>query len=182
MKWHKLSVEDAMKETGSGPKGLSRSEAEKKLQQFGPNELQEAKRKSIAGILISQFKDLMILILLGAAIISGIVGDLTDTIIILIIVILNAIIGFFQEYRAEKAMQALKQMAIAKTNVMRDGKISTLPANELVPGDIISLEAGNVIPADIRIIESINLKIEEAALTGESEATDKISDAIAEDE
>ena len=182
MKWHKLSVEDAMKETGSGPKGLSRSEAEKKLQQFGPNELQEAKRKSIAGILISQFKDLMILILLGAAIISGIVGDLTDTIIILIIVILNAIIGFFQEYRAEKAMQALKQMAIAKTNVMRDGKISTLPANELVPGDIISLEAGNVIPADIRIIESINLKIEEAALTGESEATDKISDAIAEDD
>jgi Ca2+-transporting ATPase len=182
LKWHKLSADDAIKETGSSPKGLSTSEAERKLREFGPNELQETKRKSITAILISQFKDLMILILLGAAIISGIVGDLTDMIIILIIVILNAIIGFFQEYRAEKAMQALKQMAIAKTNVLRDEKINSLPANELVPGDIISLEAGNVIPADIRIIESVNLKIEEAALTGESEAADKVSDAITEDD
>jgi len=175
MNWHKLSSDDIFEKLGTGSQGLSSAAAEEKRLQFGPNELQEGKKKSIAAILLAQFKDVMILILLGAAIISGFIGDLTDSIVILIIVVLNAVIGFFQEYRAEKAMQALKQMAITQARVLRDGTSSWLPATALVPGDIVILEAGNAVPADIRISESVNLKIEEAALTGESNAIDKIS-------
>ena len=106
-----------------------RSAAEEKLLQTGPNELDEGKKKSIAGILLAQFKDVMILILMAAAIISGIIGDVTDTIVILIIVLLNAIIGFIQEYRAEKAMQALKQMAVTQARVLRDGIIYLVACN-----------------------------------------------------
>lgn len=182
MNWYKLKAEEVFERTNSNDKGLSTNEAKHRLHKHGPNELQEGKKKSIAGILLMQFKDVMILILLVAAIISGVIGDVTDTIVILIIVILNAIIGFFQEYRAEKAMQALKQMAIVQTTALRDGKTVTIPATELVPGDIVLLEAGNAVPADIRIIESNNLKIEEAALTGESHAIDKISDILDEDD
>lgn len=182
MNWHKLSIPQVFEMLGTGPQGLSGMDAGEKLLKVGPNELEEGKKKSIAGMLLSQFKDVMILILLGAAIISGLIGDLTDTIVILIIVLLNAVIGFFQEYRAEKAMQALKKMAVTQARVFRDGNIAWLPATELVPGDTVLLEAGNAVPADIRIIESINLKMEEAALTGESHAIDKITDALEADD
>jgi len=179
--WHQLKIEEVFSKTESNEKGLSSSEARHRLNKFGPNEIKEGKRKTVAAMLLMQFKDIMILILLVAAIISGIIGDVTDTIVILVIVVLNAVIGFFQEYRAEKAMQALKQMAIVQAQAMRDENVSTLPAIELVPGDIVILEAGSAVPADIRIIESNNLKIEEAALTGESQAVDKISDVLEED-
>ena len=182
MNWHRLSIDETFELLGSNQHGLSTIDAEEKLIQIGPNELQEGKKKSIAAMLLAQFKDVMILILLAAAIISGFIGDLTDTIVILIIVILNAIIGFFQEYRAEKAMQVLKQMAVTQTRVLRDEIVTWLPATFLVPGDVILLEAGNAVPADVRIIESINLKIEEAALTGESQAIDKIIHPIEEDD
>ena len=182
MNWHKLSILETFDLLGSSQQGLSASVAEDKLLQSGPNELEEGKKKSIAGILLSQFKDVMILILLAAAIIAGLVGDLTDTIVILIIVLLNAFLGFFQEYRAEKAMQALKQMSVTQARVMRDGIITWLSATGLVPGDIVLLEAGNAVPADLRIIESKNLKIEEAALTGESIAVDKIIDSLEADD
>ena len=182
MKWHRLEIQEVFKQTDSNEKGLSASEARQQFEKIGPNELAEGKKKTIAGMLLVQFKDFMILILLVAAIVSGIIGDVTDTIVILIIVILNAVIGFFQEYRAEKAMEALKQMALVQAQAMRDGNVTTLPATELVPGDIILLEAGSAVPADLRIIESNNLKIEEAALTGESQAVDKISDILEEDE
>lgn len=178
MKWHRLSVPETFELLGTTQKGLSTSAAEEKLLQSGPNELQEGKKRSIAGMLLAQFKDVMILILLAAAIISGLIGDLTDTIVILFIVLLNAIVSFFQEYRAEKAMQALKQMAVTQARVLRDGNINWLPATVLVPGDIVLLEAGNAVPADVRIIESINLKIEEAALTGESHAIYKITHSL----
>ena len=174
MNWHKLSIDDTLKELGTNQQGLPTIAAEEKLLTTGPNELVEGKKKSIFGMLLSQFKDVMILILLAAAIIAGIVGDLTDTIVILVIVLLNAFLGFFQEYRAEKAMQALKQMSVTQARVMRDGIITWLSATGLVPGDVVLLEAGNAVPADLRIIESKNLKIEEAALTGESHAVDKI--------
>lgn len=180
--WHKLNIEETFKELGTNPQGLSTIAAEEKLRQTGPNELEEGKKKSIALMLLAQFKDVMILILLAAAIIAGIVGDLTDTIVILIIVLLNAFLGFFQEYRAEKAMQALKQMAITQARVLRDKNITDLPATALVPGDVVMLEAGNAVPADLRIIESKNLKIEEAALTGESHAVDKITDELEADD
>ncbi len=182
MKWHKINIPETFELLGTGPQGLSINAAEEKLLQVGANELQEGEKKSITGILLSQFKDIMILILLAAAIISGIIGDLTDAFVILIIVLLNAVIGFLQEYRAEKAMQALKQMAVTQTKVLRDGVINWLPATVLVPGDLIFLEAGNAVPADVRIVESFNLKIEEAALTGESQAIDKITHSLETDE
>ena len=182
MNWHRLNKEEAFELLDTKQEGLSTPDAEEKLLKYGPNELEEGKKKSIAVMLLSQFKDVMILILLAAAIISGIIGDLTDTIVILVIVLLNAIIGFFQEYRAEKAMQALKQMAVTQARVLRDGTSSWLPATTLVPGDVVLLEAGNAVPADVRIIESVNLKIEEAALTGESHAIDKITQSLEVDD
>ena len=182
MNWHKLSIDETIDLLKSSQQGLSAIAAGEKLLETGPNELQEGKKKSIAGMLLAQFKDVMILILLTAAVLAGIVGDLTDTIVILIIVLLNAFLGFFQEYRADKAMQALKQMAVTQAKVLRDGNITWLSATALVPGDVVLLEAGNAVPADLRIIESKNLKIEEAALTGESHAIDKISDSLEMDD
>ena len=182
MNWHKLSIPEIFESLHTTQHGLSASEANQKLLETGPNELQEGKKKSIALMLLAQFKDVMILILLAAAVIAGVVGDFTDSIVILIIVLLNAFLGFFQEYRAEKAMQALKQMAVTQARVLRDKNITDLPATALVPGDVVMLEAGNAVPADLRIIESKNLKIEEAALTGESQAVDKIIDALGEEE
>jgi Ca2+-transporting ATPase len=178
MHWHKLNIPETFELLGTKQQGLSTIESEEKLLQYGPNELQEGKKKSIGLMLLAQFKDVMILILLAAAVIAGIVGDFTDSVVILIIVLLNAFLGFFQEYRAEKAMQALKKMAITQARVLRDGHITDLPATGLVPGDIVMLEAGNAVPSDLRIIESKNLKIEEAALTGESNAVDKIIDSL----
>lgn len=173
MNWHRLSTAEIFEITGSNPSGLSFAQVDQKLAETGPNELEEGKKQSIAVILLSQFKDLMILILLAASVISGIVGDFKDTIVILIIVALNAIIGFFQEYRAERAMQALKQMAVAQAKAIREGSIRYISATELVPGDLVKMEAGDAVPADLRIIESVNLKLEEAALTGESHAIEK---------
>jgi len=180
--WHRLSIPELFELLGINRQGLSTVAAAEKLDQIGPNELQEGKRKSIAGMFFGQFKDVMILILLSAAVISGFIGDLTDTIVILVIVLLNALVGFFQEYRAEKAMQALKQMAVTQARVLRDGSSSWLPASSLVPGDVVLLEAGNAVPADLRIIESVNLKIEEAALTGESHPVDKITEPLETDD
>lgn len=182
MNWYRLNIPEVFELLGTSLRGLSASEAEEKLLQLGPNELQEGKKKSIAGILLAQFKDMMILILIAAAVISGIIGDLTDTIVILVIVILNAVVGFIQEYRAEKAMQALKQMAVTQARVLRDGAITWVSARDLVPGDMVLLEAGNAVPADVRITESVNLKVEEAALTGESQAIDKIVHSLESDD
>ncbi|MGK2863986.1 MAG: cation-translocating P-type ATPase, partial [Chitinophagaceae bacterium] len=182
MNWHRLEIKETFELLGTSGQGLSTNAAEEKLLQTGPNELQEGKKKSIAGMFLAQLKDVMILILLGAAIISGIIGDLTDTIVILVIVLLNALIGFFQEFRAEKAMQALKKMTITQAKVMRDETVTWLSASSLVPGDIVFLEAGNAVPADLRILESFNLRIDEAALTGESVAVDKIIHSLQADD
>lgn len=176
--WHKLDIQESFDLLNTSQQGLSTEAAKEKLKQFGPNELDEANRKSITAIFLSQFKDVMILILLAAALISGIVGELADAIAIVFILLINALIGFVQEYRAEKDMQALKKMATTQAKVLRDGNIAQLSSSELVPGDLIILEAGNAVPADVRIIESHNLKIEEASLTGESQATDKVSDKL----
>ncbi len=177
MNWHSLTISKVFELLDSGRKGFH-FVAEERLAENGPTILQEGKKKSVAGILISQFKDVMIIILFAAAIISGFIGDITDTIVILVIVVLNGVIGFIQEYRAEKAMLALKKMAIADAKVLRDGNIHWLPSTQLVPGDVVLLEAGNAVPADIRISESLSLKIEEAALTGESNAIDKTSSEL----
>src|SRR4051794_990392 len=141
MNWYKLSIAEVLALTGTNGQGLTTPDAEARLLETGPNELQEGKKKSIAQLLLSQFTDVMIIVLLAAAIISGFIGDLTDTIVILVIVVLNAAIGFMQEYRAEKAMKALKQMAVSEAKVLRDGNITWLPATAIVPGDIVLLEA-----------------------------------------
>ncbi len=177
MNWHCLDIKEIFELTGSSINGLSREKASMSLAEFGLNELQEKKKKPAWLLFLAQFSDFMILVLLAAAIIAGIAGDITDTIIILIIVVLNAIVGFVQEYKAEKAMEALKKIAAFQAQVIRNGETFTISAAELVPGDLVLLEAGNVVPADIRLIETHSLRIDEAALTGESvpaEKTDKV--------
>ena len=146
MNWHRLSIVETFEITDSNPHGLSSSQVDERLAETGYNQLEEGKKRNIATILLSQFKDTMILILLGAAVISGIVGDIKDTIVILVIVLLNAIIGSFQEYRAEKAMQTLKQMAVTQAKVIREGKVNYVSSLELVPGDVVKLEAGDAVP------------------------------------
>jgi P-type Ca2+ transporter type 2C len=181
MDWHHLPSDEVIKQTGSSPEGLNSETVASKLAEFGPNELLEKKKKPAWLLFVHQFKDFMILVLVAAAVIAGIVGDLTDTIIIMVIVLLNAVVGFVQEYRAEKAMEALKKIAALQAQVMRNGKPVTLPSAELVPGDLVLLEAGNVVPADLRLIEAFSLNIDESALTGESvpaEKTDQIMEEI----
>jgi Ca2+-transporting ATPase len=178
MQWHQLNLSDAYIKLDSRYEGLSAVEAAERLRKIGANELREGKKKSIVKMLLKQFKDIMILILLVAAVISGFLGDITDTIVIIVIVILNAILGFYQEYRADKAMQALKKMSITQAKVLRNKQMMTLPAIQLVPGDVILLETGNAVAADVRLMESIHLKTEEAALTGESQSIDKITYAL----
>ncbi|NTS41461.1 cation-translocating P-type ATPase [Flavisolibacter sp. BT320] len=174
MNWHNLSTEDVLQKTGSSLNGLSEETVTKKREEFGLNILEGKKKKPAWLLFAHQFTDFMILVLIAAAIISGIAGDTVDTVIILVIVLLNAIIGFVQEYRAEKAMEALKKMATPQSTVLRDGHVVTITSNDLVPGDIVLLEAGNTVPADMRLLEIHSLKIMEASLTGESVAVDKI--------
>lgn len=153
--------------------GLSQEEAAKRLEQFGPNQLKEKKKKSTFQLFLDQFKDFMITILVIAAIFSGIAGEWSDTIIILVIVVLNAIMGFVQEYRAEKAMESLKKMSEVQSQVIRGGKNQVLPSRDLVPGDLVLCEAGNMIPADIQLLEENAIKVDESSLTGESVPVEK---------
>ncbi|MDH5768440.1 MAG: HAD-IC family P-type ATPase, partial [Nitrospirota bacterium] len=168
MVWHKKEVNEVIADLGSSLQGLSREEAQKRFTQYGPNELKEKAKKTPFIMFLEQFKDFMILVLIAAAIVSGIIGELKDTIAIVVIVILNAVIGFVQEYRAEKAVAALKKMATPTATVMRDRIPAEISASRLVPGDVVVLEAGKVVPADMRLVEAAQLKVEEAALTGES--------------
>ncbi|MDH4226773.1 MAG: cation-translocating P-type ATPase [Deltaproteobacteria bacterium] len=173
MEWHQQLTEEALKNLGSSASGLSTVEATKRLEEWGPNELEEKEKKSAFRMFLDQFKDLMIIILIAAAVISGIIGDILDTIAIAVIVVLNAVIGFIQEYRAEKAMASLKKMAALYATAIRNGSPKIIPAAQIVPGDMIILEAGNIVPADIRLIETARLKLQEAALTGESVPIEK---------
>ncbi|MDZ4165495.1 MAG: cation-translocating P-type ATPase [Smithellaceae bacterium] len=178
MRWHKITVEKVIEELKTSLKGLSSEEAQKRLLEYGPNELKEKEKRTLFMMFLDQFKDFMIMVLIAAAVISGIVGDLTDTIVIIVIVILNAVVGFVQEYRAEKAMAALKKMAAYSALALRDGLPTTIPASEIVPGDLLFLEAGKVVPADMRLTEVAQLKVEEAALTGESVPVEKHTKAL----
>jgi len=180
MNWHTKSIETVLTELNSSEAGLDNSAVEQKRAQFGWNLLQEKKKKPAWLLFLNQFNDFMILVLIAAAIISGIAGDLTDTIIILIIVLLNAIMGFVQEYRAEKAMDALSQLATPQATVIRNRKPEQLSSKEIVPGDLVVLEAGNLVPADMRLLEVHSLRIEESSLTGESIPIDKIHKPLEE--
>jgi Ca2+-transporting ATPase len=173
MHWHQKNIKDIFDELLSSPNGLSLVEARKRIEKYGLNVLKETKKKTPFMMFLDQFKDFMILVLIAAAIISGIIGELSDTIAIVVIVVLNAIVGFVQEYRAEKAIAALKKMAAQTATVIREGIPADITASELVPGDIVNLEAGKIVPADMRLIEGAQLKVEEAALTGESLPVEK---------
>lgn len=174
MDWYKLSKEDLLSQLDTNQEtGLKNEEIEKRLEKYGPNELKEEEGRSFLAKLKDQFADFLILILIGAAIISFIVGERVDAIVILAIVFINALLGIYQEGKAEKALEALKQMASPTAKVIRNGRVEVVPSKSLVPGDIVLLDAGDVIPADLRLIESSNLKIEEASLTGESVPVEK---------
>jgi len=181
MNWHILTEKKIFELLGSSKQGITSVQSEQLLAEFGPNVLEEARKKPLWKMFLRQFMDFMILVLIGAAVIAGFVGDLTDTIVILVIIFTNAIIGFVQEYRAEKAMDALKKMAANTATVLRDGSTLHLPAAELVPGDVLLLEAGNVVPADIRLFEVHNLQVAESSLTGESHPVEKNQDMLSDD-
>lgn len=173
MNWHQADIHSVISTLKTTAEGLTETDANKRLEEHGLNILQARQRKSAWWIFFSQFKDLMIIILTAAAIISGVAGDMADMVIILVIVLLNAIVGFIQEYRAEKAMDALKKMSAPHARVKRGKETKEIPASDLVPGDLVLLEAGDIVPADLRITESHALRMEEAALTGETVPVDK---------
>ena len=181
MDWYQKDIDDILIELNTSRDGLSGEEAARRLEVHGPNILKEMEKRSRIMMFMDQFKDFMILVLIAAAIISGIIGEVTDAVAIVVIVIMNAVIGFVQEYRAEKAMAALKRMAAPSATVLRDGQEAEIAASGVVPGDIVLLEAGNVVPADLRIMEAIRLRAEESALTGESVPAEKHNRALAGD-
>ena len=172
--WHSMSSDEVVTSLGTNlDKGLSIDLAEKRLTEYGPNELAEKPRASFLALIFDQLKSFVIILLVVASIISAVLGEFVDAGVILTIVILNAVLGVVQESRAEEALAALKKMAAPDSQVMRNGKRETVSSPNLVPGDVVFLEAGNFIPADIRLIESMNLRVDEAALTGESVSVQK---------
>ncbi len=179
MNWHTLSSQDVLKRLKVAEQGLSAEEAKKRQEQYGLNQLTEAPRPGFLALLWEQISDFVVMLLIIAAVISGIIGwseyvktgstaEFIDAGAIIAIVVLNATLGIVQERRAEEALAALKKLAAPEAHVLRNGERVTLPARELVPGDIVYLEAGNFIPADVRLLEAVNLRVEEASLTGES--------------
>ncbi len=182
--YYKLSVDETLNELNADSAGLSSERAAERLAQYGPNKLKEAEKPGFWKRFLTQLKDPMLLILLAAAGVSALTGAIAgesewaETIIILAVVLLNAVLGVLQESKAEAAIEALQTMTAATCKVLRDGKMAVLHSDELVPGDVVLLEAGDAVPADGRIIESASLKIEEAALTGESVPVNKMLDAL----
>jgi P-type Ca2+ transporter type 2C len=180
--WHYLSTRKVFEHINVTAEGLSTEEAKQRLQQYGPNVLREAEPIHPLTLLLSQFKSLVVWLLIGAGVISGLLGKWVDSVAILIIVVLNAVIGFFQEYKAERAIAALKKMTAPRAKIRRDGNVVMLPAVEIVPGDIIELAAGDLVAADARLLEAASLKCGEAALTGESDAVNKHTAALEQKE
>lgn len=177
-KFYQKSVEDTLKATLSSSQGLSEQEVKKRQEQHGYNELEEVKSQSTFMIFLSQFKDLLVLILIAAAIVSMISGELESTIVILVVITMNAILGTVQSVKAQKSLESLKQLSTPHTRVIRDGKTMEISSKELSVGDIMLLEAGDVVGADARIIENYTLQVNESALTGEVESVQKEVNAI----
>jgi Ca2+-transporting ATPase len=180
MNWHHLPIETINTIVDSSPNGISVQEAKLRLVQNGANTIQEKKHSALWMIFLRQFNDLMIYILIAAAITSGIIGDIVESIVILVIVFINAIIGFIQEFQAEKSLEALRKMAAPFSTAIRGGEVVSIPTIDLVSGDLVVLQAGDIVPADIRLSEVFSIKIDESALTGESIHVDKSTQTIAE--
>lgn len=178
MKFYFATVDEALANLNSSPAGLSAQESAQRLAKNGPNELERAKKKPLLVRFFSQMADPMVLVLAGAAVVSGVFGEIPDMCIILAVIILNSILGVVQEGKAEKAIEALQKMTSPACKVRREGEVLSLPASQLVVGDIVLLEAGDSVPADMRLLESASLKAEEASLTGESVPVDKKAAAL----
>ena len=163
-----LKAEAVLKHLEVQNEGLSSEEVEKRLQQYGPNQLKEASRPGFLALLWAQLNNFVVILLIVASVISALLGDYVESAAIMAIVVLNSVLGIVQEQRAEQALAALKKLAAPDAQVLRDGVRSSVPSYNLVPGDIVFLEAGNFIPADLRLLEAVNLRMEEASLTGES--------------
>lgn len=176
-----MTTDEVLSKLDSDQKGISSTQAKERLSQHGPNQLESTTKPSPLKIFIGKFKDYMVLVLIFAAIISFIAGETTNAYVILGIVVLVAIIGFVQEYKAEKAMEALREMVAPEADVIRDGQMSTIPAADLVPGDVVFLEAGDKVPADGRILEVTSLQVIESSLTGESMPVEKLVQTLPED-
>lgn len=173
MKWYNADADAVIKKTRSSPDGLPAAEAVQRLREYGPNAIITGNKKPVLFLFLYQFWDFMILVLIAAAVIAGITGNITDSIVIISIVLLNGITGFVQEYKAERTTEALKKMTDTNALVLRDKIKSLVPSSAVVPGDIVLVEAGNIIPADLRLIETKHLKINESSLTGESASVEK---------
>lgn len=183
MDWYRSTKYETLSQLQTSiDEGLSQLEAENRMKKYGLNELKEEDRKGFVSKLIEQFKDFLVIILIIASIISFAVEERADGIIILAIVVINALLGLYQEGRAEKALEDLKKMAAPNAKVIRDGNATIVPANSLIPGDVVLLESGDIVPADLRLVQSSNLKIEEASLTGESVPVEKDSNILFEKE
>ena len=171
--WHTLNVAEVFDRLQSSPVGLTASEAARRLHEFGPNELQAAHRISPWAILVEQFKNVLIVILLTATVLSAFLGHGIEAVVIIVIVLFAVLLGFLQEYRAERAIEALRKMAEPTATVFRAGEEIEVATRNLVPGDVVVLRAGSRVPGDARLIEAANLQVQEAALTGESVAVEK---------
>jgi len=179
--WHTLTIEESFKRLESSSGGLTSAEAARRLEEFGPNELQAQQRVSAWAILLEQFRNVLIIILLLATALSAFLGHGVEAIAITVIVLFAVILGFIQEFRAERAIEALREMAAPTATVVRDGRDERVPARELVPGDVIVLSTGDKVPADARLTEAVNLQTVEAALTGESAPVEKHSHSLPEE-
>ncbi|MFZ3128639.1 MAG: HAD-IC family P-type ATPase, partial [Rhodoferax sp.] len=172
--WHLREVQELVHAHGVDPaNGLQEHQVAERALRYGANALPTQTRRSLWTLLVEQFRDVMILVLVAAALISGAMGDRLDTLVILVIVLLNATVGLLQAWRADQALAALQRLAAAQATVLRSGQVRQVPAQALVPGDIVLLEAGNQVPADLRLIEIAQLRMDESALTGESVTVDK---------
>ncbi len=181
--WHAKTAADVAAALGVDPgKGLSSDEAAKRLEKYGPNRLAAKKGKSLFVRIVEQFQDFLIYILLAAAVISILLGEISDAVIILMVVVINAVVGVVQEAKAEKALEALKKLSAPRAVVVRDGTPREIDADQVVPGDVVMIDAGRIIPCDLRWLEAVNLKVEEASLTGESVPVEKSADAVVDAE
>ena len=184
--WHSTDIDGVLQTLETSLKGISDEEAAKRLQEYGPNELQEEAKKQWYHLLWEQFTSILVVVLIISAAVSGYLAikegePMTDMYVILVIVVMNGILGFYQEYKAEQAVEALKAMVSPHVLVMRGGKEESIDSKDLVPGDIIILEAGSRVPADSRLLEAANLEVDEAALTGESRPASKRLVPVASD-
>jgi P-type Ca2+ transporter type 2C len=181
--WYQLSAKEVSETVGTEPvKGLASEEAGRRLQTFGHNALTEKNNVSPITLFLNQFKDFMVLVLMAATLISGLLGEYLDAITIVAIIMMNGVLGFVQEFRAERSLRSLKELSAPTAKVLREGHVTQIPARELVPGDVILLESGDRVPADIRFVETNSLYVEESALTGESVPVSKHCEHIDSDQ